>query len=52
MIRGVAVDPRGAIYLVGHTASRDFPVSPGAAQENFGGGTGDAYVVKLTPAAQ
>jgi hypothetical protein len=32
----------GEIYLVGHTASRDFPVTPGAAQPSFGGGTGDA----------
>jgi hypothetical protein len=49
MIRSVALGPEGELYLVGHTSSRDFPVSTDAAQTNYGGGTGDAFVMKLTP---
>jgi hypothetical protein len=50
MVRGIALRPNGEVYLVGHTASGNFPVTVGAAQTEFGGGTGDAYVVKLVPA--
>jgi hypothetical protein len=49
MIRGIDLGPRGEVYLVGHTASKDFPVTQGAAQAAFGGGSGDAFVVRLTP---
>lgn len=49
MIRGVTLGPRGEVYLVGSTASKDFPVTAGAVQARFGGGSGDAYVVKLVP---
>ena len=49
MIRSLALGPNGEVYLVGNTASTDFPVTPGAAQAKFGGGTGDAFVVKLAP---
>jgi hypothetical protein len=51
MIRGVATGLRGELYLVGHTSSPDFPVTEGAFQSTFGGGNGDAYVVKLDPIA-
>jgi hypothetical protein len=47
MVRGIAFGPDGSIYLVGHTSSPDFPVTPGAMQSEFGGGPGDAFVVKL-----
>ncbi len=47
MIRGVALGSKGDLYLVGHTASRDFPVSAGSAQTRYGGGSGDVFVVKL-----
>jgi hypothetical protein len=50
MVRSVALGPRGEVYLVGNTSSSDFPATPGAAQTKFGGGKGDAYVVKLIPA--
>ena len=46
MIRSIALAPGGAIYLVGHTASEDFPVTRRAVQEDYGG-KGDAFVVKL-----
>jgi hypothetical protein len=49
MIRGMALGPNDEVYLVGHTSSPDFPVTAGAAQTTFGGGAGDAYVVKLAP---
>jgi Bacterial Ig-like domain (group 3)/Beta-propeller repeat/Putative Ig domain len=45
---GVAVDPAGNEYLVGQTASTNFPqVSP--IQPAFGGGTYDAFVTELDP---
>ena len=47
MVRSITFGPDGAIYLVGHTSSPDFPVTPAAVQSKFGGGTGDAFVVKL-----
>jgi len=47
MVRSVALGLKGELYLVGNTASRDFPVTDGAAQPQYGGGNGDAYVVKL-----
>jgi hypothetical protein len=50
MVRSVALGPRGELYLVGNTASRNFPISKGAAQPRFGGGTGDAFVMKLIAA--
>ena len=45
----IAVDQTG-VYITGITSSTDFPVTSGAAQETFGGGTvGDAFLVKLNP---
>ena len=49
MIRSLALGPKGEVYLVGHTASADFPATANALQTKFGGGTGDAFVVKLEP---
>ncbi|MCX6360004.1 MAG: hypothetical protein NT029_09365 [Armatimonadetes bacterium] len=43
---GLAIDPTGAVYLSGTTASSAFPVTPGAFQTTIGGSS-DAYVVKL-----
>ena len=47
----ITVDSSGNAYVVGTTLSRDFPVTPGAAQTRFGGADvfGDAFVVKLDP---
>jgi hypothetical protein len=44
------VDTHGNIWVVGNTGSRDFPVTPEALQKTPGGGTGDAFVVKLEAA--
>ncbi|MCX8036581.1 MAG: SBBP repeat-containing protein [Candidatus Sumerlaeia bacterium] len=49
MIRSMALGPTGEIYLVGSTASDDFPVTPGAVQGRHRG-KGDMFVVKLQPA--
>jgi len=49
----IAVDPEGAVYITGFTASLEFPVTPGAAQPMHGGGSilngGDAFVTKIAP---
>lgn len=50
---GVAVDSGGFAYVVGHTASTNFPTTAGAVQRQFGGGNefgGDAFVTKLNQA--
>ncbi|HWB86083.1 MAG TPA: SBBP repeat-containing protein [Bryobacteraceae bacterium] len=49
----IAVDPAGAVYVAGGTQSADFPVTPGALQQKYGGGNpipglaGDAFVSKF-----
>jgi len=51
---GVAVDPGGRAVVVGRTGSDDFPVTPGAFDTTYGGGTcdfapcPDAFATKLT----
>ena len=44
----IAVDSAGQAYIAGNTKSKDFPVTPGAAQNKSGGNT--AFVAKLDPA--
>jgi len=45
---GVALDPRGTVYLAGQTASADFPLK-NAVQASLGGGyNGDAFVAALS----
>lgn len=48
---GLTTDARDNVYLVGTTASADFPTTPGAYQRAARGG-GDALVVKLDPAGR
>ena len=48
LIRSIALGPKGEVYLVGSTSSKDFPVTPGAAGGKLNG-KGDAFVVKLVP---
>lgn len=49
LVRSLAFAPDGALYLVGTTSSPNFPTTPGTLQTGFGGGAGDAFVVKLVP---
>ncbi len=49
LIRSIARGRDGAVYLVGSTSSRDFPVTAEAVQTTLAG-AGDAFVVKLVPA--
>ena len=44
----IAVDSDGAAYIGGVTFSADFPVTEGAAQTTFGGGSRDGFVAKLS----
>jgi hypothetical protein len=52
----IAVDPSGAAYVAGYTASSDFPTTPAAFDGTFGGGwclrfpCADAFAAKLNPA--
>ena len=46
----IAVDAMGQAYITGRTNSTDFPVTSGAFQSKYGGGYGDAYIVKLNAA--
>ena len=46
---GIAVDAAGSAYVTGETWSTNFPTQS-AYQATFQGGTGDAFVAKLTPA--
>lgn len=46
MANGLAVDSSGNAYVTGSTGSANFPVTPGAFQTAYAGGT-DAFVTKL-----
>ena len=46
--QGIAVDSSANVYVVGSTASANFPTSGGAFQPTYGGNT-DAFVTKLDP---
>ena len=43
-------DADGNIFIVGHTNSKDFPVTPGALQSSYGG-NGDGVLAVLNPDA-
>jgi hypothetical protein len=45
----VAVDNAGNAYVTGRTNSTNFPVTQGAFQTVYGGGTVDVFVTKLNP---
>jgi uncharacterized protein (TIGR03437 family) len=55
--RALAVDSSGNAYVTGDTLSPDFPVTPGAAQSKFAGGSSapgygsysDAFLAKIDP---
>ncbi|MBS1797087.1 MAG: SBBP repeat-containing protein [Acidobacteria bacterium] len=47
-VNGMSVDPNGVVYLVGNTASGDFPVTAGAYDTTYNSGlNGDAFALKL-----
>jgi uncharacterized protein (TIGR03437 family) len=45
--RGITVGSNGSVYLAGITGSLDFPVTSGAYQTTYGGGTSDAFFAVL-----
>jgi len=49
---GLAVDADGCVYVTGFTCSDDFPTTAGALDRTFGGGTIDAFVLKIDPAGR
>lgn len=50
-IYDIDIDPAGNAYVTGYTDSKDFPVTPGAFQLNYSGGTiGDAFVASFSAA--
>ena len=44
---GLALDASGGIYLAGQTFETDLPVTAGAAQSAYGGGSWDSFVTKF-----
>jgi len=48
-IRGFGADDNGYIYFVGNTNSPDLPVTPGAYDTTFNGGSADGYIAKMAP---
>ena len=47
--RGIAVGPNGNIYVIGSTASTDFPVTTSAYAQSLNVGSQDAFLVQLDP---
>lgn len=48
---GIALGPRGDVYVAGATRSSDFPTTPGAYDRTWGGGEGvpaDVFVTRLS----
>jgi uncharacterized protein (TIGR03437 family) len=50
-VAGIQTDAADNLYVTGSTLSADFPVTAGAYQTKFGGGSswGDGFIVKLNP---
>jgi hypothetical protein len=49
-VADLTVDRSCSAYIPGDTNSEDFPVTPRAFQQAYGGGDADGYVTKLNPA--
>jgi hypothetical protein len=43
----ITIDAAGNVYVTGYTSSIDFPVTPGAFQNTYGGGPDDGFITKL-----
>ena len=50
--RSISVDPLGNAYITGRVNGSGFPVTPGAFQPTFGGGSPDTFVSKLSPGGE
>ena len=48
-VRDVAWDSAGNFYITGGTSSDDFPITVGAYDTTYNGGTSDVFVVKFDP---
>jgi hypothetical protein len=46
---GITLDDTGAAYVVGRTASPNFPTNAGAVQSVFAGGLTDGFITKVDP---
>ncbi len=46
---GLAVDASGHAIFIGTTASEDFPVTAGALQKSYRGGSGDGFIARVSP---
>jgi hypothetical protein len=47
---GIAVNATGEAHIAGYTASIDFPITTGAFQQYYGGGSYDGFLAKLNAA--
>ena len=45
----IRIDATDNVYATGYTESTDLPTTAEAIQPSFGGGAGDAFLVKITP---
>lgn len=43
----IRIDNNGNVFVVGYTGSEDFPVTPGAFDESYNGGTADIFIIKF-----
>lgn len=48
---GIAVDASGNAYVVGQTASNNYPITAGASQATYAGGN-DGFITKVNPTGQ
>jgi len=46
-VTSMALGPSNDPIICGHTSSTDFPITPGASQETYGGGVTDAFILSV-----
>ncbi|MCC6489217.1 MAG: SBBP repeat-containing protein, partial [Candidatus Hydrogenedentes bacterium] len=49
MDKWMTLDDAGNVWVGGVTSALDFPITPGAYQPSFGGGSNDTAIARLTP---